>query len=92
MRMFIMRKMQEMSEHDSKNRSRTPSIMHTSENTLDKDENTRQNEKIFKGLTFDGQGNPLTIAEPNMDNLNPSHVQPKYKVTKHVLSRASAEV
>ena len=41
---------------------------------MEKDDNLRENEQIFKHLTFDGQGNPLTVTEPDLDKINPSHV------------------
>ena len=38
---------------------------------------------IFKHLTFDCQGNPLSIHEPDLEKIIHNHIAPRYKVTKY---------
>ena len=75
--------MKELKERDRK--SKTASTLNTreSERSVEVEYNQRKNEMIFKHLTFDCQGNPLSIHEPDLEKFIHNQIAPRYKVTKY---------
>ena len=52
------------------------------ESQLDTNERQQRNEQILKNVTFDHNGNPLTVLAPDLAKFaNYNRIQPKYKFT-----------
>ena len=79
MRKFLNQRIKLINAREAAGRSHTPTTTNNtreSEPSIDRAEDQRRNEQIFKHLTFDGQGNPLSITEPDLDKINHNNINP----------------
>ena len=85
MRKFLNQRMKQIHAREAAGRSNTPSATFNtreSEPSIEREHDQRRNEQIFKHLTFDGQGNPLSINEPDLEKMAHNYINPRFKVTR----------
>ena len=75
--------MKELKDKDRKGKNSSTMVTKESEPSIETEHNQRKNEMIFKHLTFDGHGNPLSIHEPDLEKIIHNQIAPRYKVTKY---------